>query len=154
MQRGPVLLDRPDLREIDRIILDGPRFGGGELTTFLAPHGREGGQDDLVRALAPGVTTMSNVITLSTPVMTSREAARHLRIPAATLAHWLDGETRGDIRYGPILRAEPIGANTITWGEMVEARYLRAYRRDLRVSMQSLRPFVAALRAELGRRAG
>src|SRR5438105_15955560 len=33
---------------------------------------------------------------------------------------------------------------------MVEARYLRAYRRDLHVSMQQLRPFIASLRAEFG----
>lgn len=93
---------------------------------------------------------MGEVVTLDVPVMTVREAARQLRIPPATLQHWLEGGRRGSRWYEPILRVEPQGVSTITWGEMVEARYLRAYRRDLRVSMQQLRPFVAALRNEFG----
>jgi hypothetical protein len=89
---------------------------------------------------------MGQIVTLDAAVMTAREAARQLRIPAATLAHWLEGGVRGERRYEPILRSEPTGSNTITWGEMVEAKYLRSYRRDLTASMQRLAPFVAALR--------
>jgi uncharacterized protein (DUF433 family) len=82
--------------------------------------------------------------------MTAREAARQLHMPPATLQHWLEGGERGGRRYEPVLRPETLGTNTITWGEMVEARYLRAYRKDLRVSMQRLRPFIARLREEFG----
>jgi len=93
---------------------------------------------------------MSDAIRMDTPVMSSREAARQLRMPPATLQHWLEGGVRGERRYDPILRPEPLGVSTITWGEMVEARYLRAYRQNLRVSMQRLRPFVTRLRDEFG----
>ena len=71
-------------------------------------------------------------------------------MPPATLTHWLEGGERDGRQYEPVLRPEPLGINTITWGEMVEARYLRAYRTDLHVSMQRLRPFIAKLREEFG----
>jgi hypothetical protein len=87
---------------------------------------------------------MGEPVTLDVPVMSAREAARQLRMPPATLTHWLEGGVRGDRRYEPILGPESTGVSTISWGEMVEARYLRAYRRDLNVSMQQSRPFVAA----------
>lgn len=96
------------------------------------------------------VTIGGDVVLLDAPVMTAREAARQLRMPPATLQHWLEGGLRGGRRYEPVLRPEPLGVNTITWGEMVEARYLRSYRSDLRVSMQRLRPFIALLRKEFG----
>ncbi|MDQ6615683.1 MAG: hypothetical protein M3083_13320 [Actinomycetota bacterium] len=37
----------------------------------------------------------------------------------------------------------------MTWGELVEARYLLGYRRDLLVSRASLRPFIAEVRKAL-----
>jgi hypothetical protein len=46
---------------------------------------------------------------LSMPVMASREAARQLRIPPSTLAHWLEGGERGGRWYEPVLRPEPTG---------------------------------------------
>jgi uncharacterized protein (DUF433 family) len=82
--------------------------------------------------------------------MGAREAARQLQIPASTLWHWLEGGNRGGTWYEPVLRTEPTGQKDVTWGEMVEARYLRAYRREHSVSMQRLRPFIARLREELG----
>jgi uncharacterized protein (DUF433 family) len=85
---------------------------------------------------------------LERPVMTAREAARQLDIPPTTLMHWLEGEARADTWYPPVLREEPTGSNEIVWGEMVEARYLRAYRQ--RVSMQQLRQFITGLRREFG----
>jgi uncharacterized protein (DUF433 family) len=81
--------------------------------------------------------------------MNAREAARQLRIPSTTLIHWLEGENRNGKWYPPVLREEPTGSQEITWGEMVEARYLRAYRQK-NVSMQRLRPFIGLLRAEFG----
>ena len=83
---------------------------------------------------------------LARVVTTIPEAARQLRIPSATLRYWLEGGDREGRRYDPVLRPDRTGAQTVTWGEMVEARYLRAYRSH--VPMQRLRPFIDALRAE------
>lgn len=90
----------------------------------------------------------SKVTVLNTPVMAAREAARQLRMPPATLVHWLEGGVRRGKQYDPVLRPEPLGSTEITWGEFVEARYLRAYRSELGVSLQRLRPFISRLRAE------
>jgi uncharacterized protein (DUF433 family) len=79
----------------------------------------------------------------------AREAARQLGIPPTTLLHWLEGGERQGTWYQPVLRPEPTGSRDVTWGEMVEARYLRAYRQH-NVSMQQLRPFIAKLRQEFG----
>lgn len=83
---------------------------------------------------------------LDRPVTTVGEAARQLRIPPATLRYWLEGAERQGRNYEPVLRDSPTGSPHVTWGEMVEARYLRAYRTQ--VPMQRLRPFIEALRRE------
>ncbi len=88
------------------------------------------------------------VALLDRQVTSIGEAARQLQIPAGTLRSWLEGHRQGGRHYEPILRAAPTGATSVTWGEVVEARYLRAYRAH--VSMQRLRPFISALRAEFG----
>lgn len=85
---------------------------------------------------------------LDRPVTTIGEAARQLRIPRATLRNWLEGADRQGRRYEPVLRETPTGSAEVTWGEMVEARYLRAYRTQ--VPLQRLRPFIVALRREFG----
>ncbi len=92
----------------------------------------------------------SGVSLLARPVMTAREAARQLRIPPSTVIHWLEGGTRRGTWYEPILREDPLGNTEMTWGEVVEARYLRAYRREHAVSMQRLRPFIRVMRQEFG----
>jgi len=86
------------------------------------------------------------VTLLDRAVTTVNEAARQLRIPPATLRYWLEGGRQHESVYEPVLRTESTGSLVLTWGEMVEARYLRAYRE--RVSLQKLRPFMAALRTE------
>lgn len=85
---------------------------------------------------------------LERPVTTVSEAARQLGIPATTLRYWLEGTERDGRQYEPVLRAAPTGSPDVTWGEMVEARYLRAYRTH--VPLQRLRPFIGALRREFG----
>lgn len=85
---------------------------------------------------------------LDRPVTTVPEAARVLQIPPSTLRAWLDGAERLGRRSEPVLREAATGSNLVTWGEMVEARYLRAYRAA--VSMQRLRPFLAQMREEFG----
>jgi uncharacterized protein (DUF433 family) len=49
-----------------------------------------------------------------------------------------------------VLRVEPTGSNEVTWGELVEARYLRAYRKDFGVKLGSLRAFIDLLRESVG----
>jgi uncharacterized protein (DUF433 family) len=77
--------------------------------------------------------------------MTAHEAARQLGIPATTLIRWLEGEHRGGKWYPPVLREDPTGQPDVSWGEVVEARYLRAYRAK-NVPMQRLRPFISEMR--------
>ena len=69
-------------------------------------------------------------------------AARLLRVFPATLRRWLEGRDQ----YPPVLRPEPTGSGNVTWGEFVEARFLREYRK--RRSLQRLRPVIARLREE------
>lgn len=77
-------------------------------------------------------------------------AAEVLGVPRPTLHYWLEGGERRGRTYAPILRPVATGSNTVTWGEFVEARYLREYRRSLGASMQRLRAFIEHLRDELG----
>lgn len=92
---------------------------------------------------------MGSVELLDRRVMTAPEAARQLGIPATTLIRWLEGEQRGGAWYPPVLREERTGDADVTWGEMVEARYLRAYRAKS-VPLQRLRPFIADMRQKFG----
>jgi uncharacterized protein (DUF433 family) len=69
-------------------------------------------------------------------------------MPPATLRTWIEGFNRAGRQYDPVLRPTPTGDPLMTWGEIVEARYLRAYRAH--VSLQRIRPFVTALRDEFG----
>lgn len=76
------------------------------------------------------------------------QAAHLLGMPPPTLWRWLDGYERGRTWYQPVIRVEPTGNDRLTWGEFVEAGYLRQYR-ELRVPLQRLRPVITRLRAEL-----
>lgn len=87
--------------------------------------------------------------TLDREVLSVPEAARHVGVPASTLSWWLEGRTEHDRSYPPVLRQEATGSTRVTWGEFVEARYLRSYR-SRGVALQRLRPFIAAMRKEFG----
>lgn len=93
---------------------------------------------------------MAHVSLLERPVMTAHEAARQLRMPAVSLLRWLEGHTGTATHYDAVLREQPTGSLDMTWGEFVEARYLRAYRTQKGVPLQRLRPFIAQLRQEFG----
>jgi uncharacterized protein (DUF433 family) len=77
-------------------------------------------------------------------------AAHVLRVPQSTLHWWLEGGVRRDRHYEPVLRSTPTGSRSVTWGEFVEARYLREYRKTLGVRLSSLREFIGYLRQDLG----
>ena len=77
-------------------------------------------------------------------------AAQVLGVPVSTLHWWLEGGVRKGRTYEPVLRSAPTGSKSVTWGEFVEARYLREYRRTLGVQLSSLRGFIGSLREELG----
>ncbi len=81
---------------------------------------------------------------LSRELYTVAEAARLLRIPPSTLRWWLEGREE----YPPVIRPEPTGSGLVTWGEFVEAGFLREYRRSR--SLQRLRPVIDKLREEFG----
>jgi hypothetical protein len=51
--------------------------------------------------------------------------------------------------YPPVIRPEPTGSNAVTWGEYVEAGYLREYRQR-KVSLQHLRPVIDRFREVFG----
>jgi len=72
------------------------------------------------------------------------EAARLLRLSAATLKRWLDGNNRRP----PVIRAAATGSEAVTWGEFVEAGFLREYRKA--TSLQRIRPAIAKLRETFG----
>jgi uncharacterized protein (DUF433 family) len=77
-------------------------------------------------------------------------AAELLNLPLRTLRWWLDGGERRGRMYEPVLRPTATGSRSVTWGEFVEARYLKEYRRTLGVELSRIRAFINFLRQELG----
>jgi len=85
---------------------------------------------------------------LDLPLYTVTEAGRLLGIRPVTLKRWLEGYTARGTAHPPIIRPEPTGTEAVTWGEFVEAGFLRAYRSEM--ALQQLRPLVAGMRTEFG----
>ncbi len=56
---------------------------------------------------------------------------------------------REDVLYPPVIRPEPTGSDSVTWGEFVEAGLLRGYRKK-KMSLQKMRPFIERTREETG----
>ena len=77
-------------------------------------------------------------------------AARVLKMPESTLGWWLEGGKRRGKTYEPVIREQPTGSRWVTWGELVEAKYLLGYRRLLKVPLPSLRKWILLTREELG----
>ncbi|MFT4265283.1 MAG: DUF433 domain-containing protein [Nocardioides sp.] len=75
---------------------------------------------------------------------------RLVGLRSGTARRWLDGYERQGRFYDPVLRPEPTGSDSVTWGEMVEARLLAEFR-DRRVTVQRMRPAIVKLREEFGR---
>ena len=76
------------------------------------------------------------------------EAARLLRVPPSTLRWWLEGRVVRAKQYPPVIREEASGSGLVTWGEFVEAGYLKEYR-SRNVPLPELRRFIDELRREL-----
>ena len=76
-------------------------------------------------------------------------AAEVLHMAPSTLQWWLEGGKRGRRLYEPVIRPEPTGSKAVTWGELVEARYLLGYRRELGVKLGSLRTLIGDVRKAL-----
>jgi uncharacterized protein (DUF433 family) len=90
------------------------------------------------------------ITVLDREVYSMGEAARLLAVRPARLRAWIDGYTRGGTHYDPVIRPERTGNDAVTWGEFVEAGYLREYRVRHKVSLQRLRPVVQILKERLG----
>jgi uncharacterized protein (DUF433 family) len=95
------------------------------------------------------MTSPAPVTLLERPLYDLGEAARLLGLSTGKVRRWLDGYERAGVLYPPVIRPEPTGDDTVTWGEFVELGYLREYR-SAGVSLQQLRPFVVRLRSEFG----
>ena len=87
---------------------------------------------------------------LDREMYTEPQAARLLRLAPSTLHYWLEGGTRRNKTYKPVIRSEATGSNRVTWAEFIEAGLLRQYRQDLQVPMIELRTFIESLRDRLG----
>lgn len=74
---------------------------------------------------------------------------RLVGLHAGTARRWLEGYERRGQFYAPVLRPEPTGSDSVTWGEMVEARLLSEFR-DRNVTVQRLRPAIVRLREAFG----
>jgi uncharacterized protein (DUF433 family) len=68
-----------------------------------------------------------------------------LGLTSGSARRWIDGYVRAKKRYPPVVRVEPTGDDTVTWGEFVETRLLAEYR-GAGVPMVHLRPAVDRLR--------
>jgi len=104
-----------------------------------------GGAEEIHHGTLASVTTA----TLDRPIYGMGQAARLLGLRTDTLRQWIDGYERAGVTYPPVLREEHTRNDLITWGEFVEAGYLREYRAKP-VTLQYLRPLISILREELG----
>ena len=86
---------------------------------------------------------------LDREVYDERLAAEVLGVAQPTLHYWLEGGNQRGKRHEPVLRAAATGSKVVTWGEFVEARYLREYRRTLGAKLSNIREFIQYLRTEL-----
>lgn len=89
------------------------------------------------------------VTVLERPVYGMSQVDRLLGLHGGTARRWIDGYDRAGKHYPPVIRPATTGAETVTWGEFVEARLLAGYR-SKGVPLVRMRPVVEELREELG----
>lgn len=90
----------------------------------------------------------TSVELLDRPVYGMSQAARLLGLRTDGLRRWIDGYERQGKTYAPVIRERSTGIDTVTWGEFIEAGYLREYRAK-QVTLQYLRPVIGFLRDRL-----
>ena len=74
---------------------------------------------------------MGDVITLlDRDVYSMNQVDRLLDLSSGTATRWIDGYSRRDRRYEPLVRVASTGSELVTWGEFVEARLISEYRRQ------------------------
>jgi uncharacterized protein (DUF433 family) len=82
------------------------------------------------------------------------EAARYLRIPAATLRSWVAGRTYplqdGVGEFAPLIRAADPEARKLSFENLVEAHVLRALRTKHGLPVRAVRPALEYAERELG----
>lgn len=88
------------------------------------------------------------------PAYSVAEAARYLRIPAATLRSWVAGRTYprqdGVGSFEPIIRAADAERRRLSFENLIEAHVLRALRTQHSVDLKSVRPALAYAEEVLG----
>jgi uncharacterized protein (DUF433 family) len=82
------------------------------------------------------------------PVYGFGQVDRILGLKPTTARRWIDGYRRAGTAYPPVIRREPTGVETVTWGEFIEARLLAEYRNE-GVPLVKMRPAIERLREEL-----
>lgn len=87
---------------------------------------------------------------LDRPLYGMSQVDRLLALPSGTARRWIDGYERRGRFYDPVIRIEPTGSDIVTWGELVEARFLAEYRVK-GVPLIRMRPAILGLRQEFGR---
>jgi uncharacterized protein (DUF433 family) len=94
---------------------------------------------------------MSTVLDLlDRPLYSMSQVDRLLVLPPGTARRWIDGYERRGRFYHPVIRIEPTGSDIVTWGELVEARFLAEYRMR-GAPIVRMRPAILELRREFGR---
>jgi uncharacterized protein (DUF433 family) len=87
---------------------------------------------------------------LDRAIYTYADVDRLVGLKFGTARRWLEGYLRAQRRYEPVLREQATGSESVTWGELVEARLLAEFRNQ-RVPIQRMRPAIVRLRQEFGR---
>jgi uncharacterized protein (DUF433 family) len=105
-------------------------------------------------AVANGVDIYGGVKPWDVPAYTLPTAARHVRIPAATLRSWVLGrpyEAANQTRHSPALIRVPQGRpRFLTFTNLVEAHVLASMRRKHELPMHKVRKAIKYLESELG----
>ena len=88
------------------------------------------------------------------PAYTVAEAARYLRLPAATLRSWALGRqyptAEGDARFRPLIRPASRKPPLLSFWNLIEAHVLRSLRTEHGVSVPALRSALGYAEKELG----
>ncbi len=83
---------------------------------------------------------------LNRPLYGMAEVDALIGLTSGTARRWIDGYTRGERCYPPLIRPEPTHDQIATWGEFVETRLISEYR-DEGIRVGRLRDVIAALRS-------